>query len=268
MNREELPEFSILEHLNDLRKMIMHSLAAIFLAAIVVFLAKDIVFDKILFAPLDPDFITYRMFCKITDLLCIQQIPVILISRQLQGQFSVHLWTSIYGGLILAFPYIIYELWKFIAPALYSNEKKTGLKFILVTSLLFFIGILFGYYVITPLVINFLGNYQISEKVENYVDIKSYIANIRTTILANGLVFELPVLIYFFAKMGLVTSDFLRRNRKYAVLVILIVAAIITPPDVVSQIIVSIPLIILYEISIFIAKWMERKQKRTEISNI
>jgi len=266
MNRDELPEFSILEHLNDLRKMIMHSLAAVFLMAIIVFLAKDIVFDKILFAPLEPDFITYRLFCQITDLLCIKEIPVTLISRQLQGQFSVHLWTSIYGGLILAFPYIIYELWKFISPALYPDEKKTGIKFIVITSALFFIGILFGYFIITPLVINFLGNYQISEQVENYVDIKSYLANVRTTVLANGLVFELPVLIYFFAKMGLVTSDFLRRNRKYAILLILVLSAIITPPDVISQIIVSIPLIILYEISIYIAKWLERKQKNTQIT--
>jgi len=266
MKQEELPEFSILEHLNDLRKMILHSLVAVFLMAGVVFAAKNIVFDKILFAPLRPDFITYRLFCKITDLLCIKKIPVTLISRQLQGQFSVHLWTSVFGGLILAFPYIIYELWKFISPALYTEEKKTGMKFIFITSLLFFIGILFGYYIITPLVINFLGNYQISEQVQNYVDIKSYLANVRTTVLANGLVFELPVIIYFFAKMGLVTADFLRRNRKYAVLVILLISAVITPPDVVSQIIVSIPLIVLYEISIFIARWMERKNSNTQIT--
>ncbi|NPA42845.1 MAG: twin-arginine translocase subunit TatC [Chlorobi bacterium] len=258
--QEELPEFSILDHLNDLRKMIMHSLLAIFVMAGVAFTFKNIIFDKILFAPLDPDFVTYRFFCKLSDMLCIQKIPVTLISRQLQGQFSVHIWTSVYAGIILAFPYIVYEIWKYVSPALYTHEKKAGIKFIVVTSVLFFMGILFGYYIITPLVINFLGNYQISERVENYVDIKSYIANVRTTVLAVGLVFELPVLIYFFTKLGLVSSEFLRRNRKYAIVAILIVSAVITPPDVISQIIVSIPLIILYEVSIWIAKLIEKNR--------
>ncbi len=262
MSEEQLPEYSILDHLNDLRKLIMHSLAGIFAGAVIVYLAKSIVFDQILFAPLSTDFITYRKFCEISDLLCIQKIPVHLISRQLQGQFAVHLWTSFYGGIVLAFPYILYEIWKFIAPALYQSEKKTGIKFIIITSFLFFIGILFGYYIITPLVINFLGNYQISDKVENYVDIKSYIANVRTTILANGLVFELPVFIYFFTKMGLVDSEFLKRNRKYAIVIILLVSAIITPPDMISQIIVSIPLYLLYEVSIWVAKIIEKKRSK------
>ncbi len=262
---EELKEMSILDHLNDLRKLIIRSLIAVFIAGTVVFMAKDIVFDKILFAPLSTDFITYRLFCQISDLLCIKKIPIVLISRQLQGQFAVHIWTAVYGGLIVAFPYILYEFWKFIAPGLYSNERRSGIKFIVVSSLLFFAGILFGYYVITPLVINFLGNYQISEKVENYVDIKSYISNVRTTILAVGLVFELPVIIYFLTKLGITDSHMLRSGRKYAVIAILIVAAIITPPDIVSQIIVAIPLFLLYEVSIFIAKFIERKQS-TEIA--
>ncbi len=263
---EELREMSIIDHLNDLRKLIIRSLLAVFLAGAVVFSAKNIVFDKILFAPLDIHFVTYRFFCDISDLLCIKKIPVTLISRQLQGQFAVHIWTSVYGGFILAFPYVLYEVWKFISPGLYRNEKRAGIKFILVSSTLFFIGILFGYYIITPLVINFLGNYQISEKVDNLVDIKSYISNVRTTILAVGLVFELPIIIYFLTKMGLVDSHILKTGRKYAVLIILIVSAIITPPDLISQIIVSIPLYVLYEISIFIAKGIEKKQKSTDIA--
>ncbi len=262
---EELREMSIIDHLNDLRKLIIRSLLAVFIAGAVVFSAKNIVFDKILFAPLDIHFVTYKLFCEISDLLCIKKIPITLISRQLQGQFAVHIWTSVYGGFIVAFPYILYEVWKFISPGLYRNEKRAGIKFILVSSFLFFVGILFGYYVITPLVINFLGNYQISEKVDNLVDIKSYISNVRTTILAVGLVFELPVIIYFLTKMGLVDSQILKTGRKYAVIIILIVAAIITPPDLVSQIIVAIPLYVLYEISIFIAKWIEKKQETTDI---
>ncbi len=259
MTQEEFKEMSIIDHINDLRKMLIHSIIAVFIAAVFVYMAKHLVFDKILFAPLDPDFAGYRFFCSISDALCVKNIPVKLIARQLQGQFAVHIWTAIYGGIIVAFPYILYEFWKFIAPGLYPQEKKYGIRFIIISSALFFIGILFGYFLVTPLVINFLGHHVISEKVQNLVDIKSYISNVRTTILANGLVFELPIIIYFLTKLGLVTAKFMRENRKYAVVVILLVAAIITPPDVFSQIIVSIPLIILYEVSIFIAKFVEKK---------
>jgi len=262
MNREELPPFremSLMDHLRDLRKMIMHSIIAVFIGAALVFTAKGIVFDKILFAPLKTDFPTYRFFCRLSEALCIEKIPITLISRQLQGQFAVHIWTAIYGGIIIAFPYILYELWKFISPGLYPEERRYGKRFVIISSLLFFTGVLFGYYIITPLVINFLGNYQISTQVENLVDIKSYLANIRTTILANGLVFELPVIIYFFTKMRLVNSAFLKQYRKYAVVLILILAAIITPPDIFSQIVVAIPLLVLYEISIWVARFIERK---------
>jgi len=258
-NQTPFREMSLLDHLRDLRKMIIHSLLAVMVASVVVFLAKNIVFDRILFAPLNTDFPTYRFFCRLSEALCIQKIPITLISRQLQGQFAVHIWTAIYGGLILAFPYILYELWKFISPGLYPSEQRYGKRFVIISSLLFFTGVLFGYYIITPLVINFLGNYKISSQVENLVDIKSYLSNIRTTVLANGLVFELPVIIYFFTKLGLVDSAFLKRNRKYAIVLILIASAIITPPDIFSQIVVAIPLILLYEVSIYVAKFIERK---------
>ncbi len=251
-------DMSLIDHLRDLRKMIVHSLVAVFIAAAAAFLAKSIIFDKILFAPLHLDFVTYRMFCRISDALCVQKIPITLIARKLQGQFSVHIWTSVYAGIILAFPYILYELWKFVAPGLYPSEQRYGKRFVFVTSILFFIGILFGYYIITPLVINFLGNYTISDRVENMVDITSYISSVRTTILANGLVFELPVIIYFFVKLGLVDSGFLKQSRKYAYVLILILAAIITPPDIFSQVVVAIPLVVLYEVSIFVARWLER----------
>lgn len=262
MNQQPLPPFkemSLMDHLRDLRKMIIHSFIAIFIGATIVFSAKHIVFDKILFAPLKTDFFTYRFFCHISQALCIKKIPITLISRQLQGQFAVHIWTAIYGGVIIAFPYILYELWKFISPGLYPTEQRYGKRFVIISSFLFFVGVLFGYFIITPLIINFLGNYQISNQVENLVDIKSYLANIRTTILANGLVFELPIIIYFFTKMGLVNSAFLKQYRKYAVVLILIIAAIITPPDIFSQIVVAIPLLLLYEISIWVARFIEHK---------
>ncbi len=178
---------------------------------------------------------------------------------QMTGQFSARVWTSIVLGIIIAFPYILYELWKFIRPALYEHERKYGILFIVVSSVLFLLGVLFGYYIITPLSVNFFGNYQTSNEITNMIKLSSYLSMIRSTVLANGIVFELPVIIYFLAKFGLVSSDFLKENRKYAIVLVLILAAFITPPDIISQVIVAIPLLILYEVSIYIAKWVEKK---------
>jgi sec-independent protein translocase protein TatC len=175
-------------------------------------------------------------------------------------QFSAHLWLALTFGFILAFPYILYEIWKFIKPALYKSEQKYALAFVIITSLLFFIGILFGYFVIAPLSVNFLGNYSVSADVERNFKLASYIAIIKTSVLSSGIVFELPIFIYFLAKMGLVTPEFLKKYRKYAFVIVLIVAAIITPPDVLSQIIVTIPMMILYEVGIIISKIIVKKQ--------
>ncbi len=255
----EQKEMSIIDHLNDLRKFLFHSAIGVLIGAAVIAFNIQWVFDKIIFAPKNPDFITYRMFCRISEALCIKEIPIHIINRQMSGQFSAHIWTSLIFGIIIAFPYILYELWKFIKPALYEQEKKYGLVFILITSALFILGILFGYYVITPLSVNFLGNYFVTGEIQNNIDLSSYNSLVRTTVLANGIVFELPVIIFFLAKMGLIDADFLRNNRKYAIVLVLLLAAIITPPDIISQIIVAIPLMILYEISIYIAKIVGKK---------
>jgi len=260
-------EMTIIDHLRDLRKFLINSILAIFVGAIIVALNIKYVFDHIIFAPKNPDFITYRKLCEFSEALCIKEIPIQITNLQMTGQFSAHVWTSIVFGIILAFPYILYELWKFIRPALYEHEKKAGITFIVVSSLLFGLGILFGYFIITPLSINFFGNYNITDQITNQIKLSSYLSMIRTTILANGIVFELPVIIFFLAKFGLITSDFLRENRKYAVILVLILAAFITPPDLISQIIVAIPLLILYEVSIYIAKMIEKKQG-TDITNI
>jgi len=262
---EQEKEMSIIDHLNDLRKFLMHSAIGIVVGAAIIAMNIQYVYDKIIFAPKNPDFITYRLFCKISEALCIKEIPIHIINRQMAGQFSAHIWTSIIFGIIIAFPYILYELWKFIKPALYEEEKKYGLAFIVISSILFMLGILFGYYVITPLSVNFLGNYFVTSEIQNNIDLASYNSLVRTTVLANGIVFELPIIIYFLAKMGLVSADFLRNNRKYALVLVLLLAAIITPPDIISQIIVAIPLMILFEVSIFIAGFVEKKQS-TEIS--
>ena len=225
----------------------------------------------ILFGPKQPDFITYRILCNVAQSIgmdesfCLTEIPFRIQSRTMSGQFSAHMWTSITAGFIIAFPYIIYEFWKFIVPALHENERNASKGFIFISSLLFFIGVLFGYYVISPLSINFLGSYQVSKEVFNDIDLSSYMGLVRSSALASGVVFELPIIIFLLTKIGLVTPEILRQYRKFALVGILIISAIITPPDITSQIVVAIPVLILYEISIFISKIVLRKQRKKEI---
>lgn len=260
-------EMSFLDHLEELRWLLVRSTIFILGGGIVAFIFNDFIFNKIIFAPKDPNFITYRFFCKLAqrfnfdDSFCSKELPFEIQNRTMDGQFSVIIWTCITAGFIISVPFILWEIWKFISPALYQNEKKYAKLFIIISSLLFFLGVAFGFYLITPLSINFLSNIQVSEFVKNQIDINSYIGLVKTTSVACGLVFELPIIIYFLSVMGLVTPQFLREYRKYAIVLILIIAAVITPPDVVSQIIVSIPLLILYEVSIYISKFVQSAKK-------
>ena len=266
-------EMSFLDHLEVLRWTLIRSTLAVFSFGIIAFIFKKFIFDKIILLPKDPNFFTYRFLCSIsqkfgTEGLCISEIPFIVQSRTMAGQFSAHIWTSITAGFILAFPFIIWEVWKFIKPGLYPKERKHAKSFIIISSFLFFLGVLFGYYVITPLSINFLGAYRVAEEVQNNIDLNSYIGLLRASVLSSGLIFEMPIIIYFLAKLGLVTPEFLRKYRKYALVLVLILAALITPPDVISQIIVAIPMMILYETSIIITKMIVRKEKKAEEKSI
>lgn len=259
-------DMSFLGHLEVLRWTLVRSSLAIVAFGMIAFIMKDFIFNSILLAPKDPSFFTYRFLCSVsqqlgTDGLCIDEIPFIVQSRTMAGQFSAHIWTSIAFGFIMAFPYIIWEVWKFIKPALYDNEKKHARSFIVITSFLFFLGILFGYYVITPLSINFLGSYRVADEVRNNFDLSSYTGLLKASCLSAGFIFELPIIIYFLTKMGLVTPEFLKEYRKYALVLVLILAALITPPDIISQVIVAIPMVILYEVSIKISKFIIRKQE-------
>ena len=259
-------DMSFLGHLEVLRWTLVRSSLAIVAFVMIAFVMKDFIFNSILLAPKDPSFFTYRFLCSVsqrlgTDGLCIDEIPFIVQSRTMAGQFSAHIWTSIAFGFIMAFPYIIWEVWKFIKPALYDNEKKHARSFIVITSFLFFLGILFGYYVITPLSINFLGSYRVADEVRNNFDLSSYTGLLKASCLSAGFIFELPIIIYFLTKMGLVTPEFLKEYRKYALVLVLILAAVITPPDIISQVIVAIPMVILYEVSIKISKFIIRKQE-------
>ena len=270
MAKKNINEMSFLDHLEDLRWHLIRICIAVIAVATLVFIFSRFVFDAIIFAPLEMNFPTYNMLCQTANLFgvettfCSKEMPMILQNRTMVGQFSADIWTAILGGFIISFPYVVYQLWKFISPGLHKNERKHSRGFIIVSSLLFFIGVLFGYYVVTPLSLNFLANYSISNRVDNQIDISSYIAMIRNSALASGLTFELPIIIYFFTKIGIVTPEILKKYRKYALVIVLILSAIITPPDIISQIIVAIPILILYQISIYISKIVIKKQMKKE----
>ena len=262
-------EMSFLDHLEELRWHLIRSTIAVVVLAALAFIFKRFIFDVLIFGPSKPGFPTYTMFCDISrylgmDTFCFQEMPFKIQSRTMAGQFSAHMWTSIYAGIIVAFPYILYEFWRFISPGLKEKERKSSRGFIVIASILFFLGVLFGYYLITPLSINFLGNYQVSKEVINQFDLESYIALVRTSVLACGIVFELPILMYILTKIGLVSPEILRKYRKFALIIVLVLSAVITPPDIVSQIIVAIPILILYEVSIYISKIVVRNQRREE----
>ena len=267
-------EMSFLDHLEELRWHLIRSTLAIVILGCVAFVMRGFIFDTILFGPKKMDFPTYEILCKAATALglasdfCKDQLPFTIQSRLMAGQFSAHIWTSIWAGFIVGFPYVLYEIWKFISPGLHEKERKHSRGFITVASLLFFLGVLFGYYVVTPLSINFLGTYQVSEEVLNEFDLGSYIATVRTSVIACGIIFELPILIYFLTKVGLVTPEILKKYRKIALVVVLILAAVITPPDITSQIIVAIPVLILYQVSIHISKMVIKREAKKEKKNI
>lgn len=274
MAKKNINEMSFLDHLEDLRWHLIRATLAIMLVATVAFIFSRTIFRDIIFAPLEMNFPTYRLLCKSANFInvetsfCGEKLPMIIQNRTMAGQFSADIWTSIFAGFVIAFPYVIYQFWKFISPGLHDNERKYSRGFIVVSSLLFLLGVLFGYYIVTPLSINFLANYNISEIVENQIDISSYISLVRSSSLASGLVFELPIIIYFLTKIGLVTPQFLRKYRKYALVLVLILSAIITPPDIASQVIVAIPILILYQVSIYISALVVRNQKRKEKKHV
>lgn len=254
-------EMSFLNHLEELRWLLVRSAGAIFGFGIIAFMMKDFIFNKIILAPKNINFYTYQLMCSISETLCVNEIPFVVQSRTMAGQFSAHIWTSVAAGFIMAFPIIVWEIWKFIKPALFENERKGASVFIFISSLLFFIGIFFGYYIITPLSINFLGSYRVANEVKNNIDLASYIGLLKSSVLASGLIFELPIIMYFLTKMGLVTPESLKTYRKHAFIILLILSAIITPPDIVSQVIVTIPLMILYQLGIFVSSKVLKNQE-------
>lgn len=277
MAKEKLPkgeekEMGFWDHLEELRWHIIRSIISVFVLAVIAFLNRRIVFDEIILGPSNADFITNRLLCRVGEILsiegiCMDTLDLQIININMSGQFMMHLYISMVTGAVLAFPFILNEIWRFIRPALHSGESKYSRQAVFVSSLLFFVGVLFSYFVLVPLTINFLGTYQVSETVLNQISINSYVNTVVSVTFAVGIVFELPLIIYFLSKMGLVTPAFLKRNRKYMLVILLIVSAIITPPDVFSQILVCIPLMGLYELSILASNRIYRKKQKLENSN-
>lgn len=270
MAKKNINEMSFLDHLEELRWLLVRSTIAVLVAACAVFMVSDYIFDEIIFGPTNANFITYRWFCELShyvgfkDSICVEKLDFIIQNTAMEGQVNIFVWICIVGGFIVAFPYILWELWKFISPALYAKERKHAKLFIFVASVLFFLGVLFGYFVVIPMSVNFFATFKVSAVVKNEFNIDSYISMVKTSVIASGLFFEMPIIIYFLTKLGLVTPMFLRKYWKWAVIIILIVAAIVTPPDVVSQIIVALPMLAIYELSIGISRMVYRNKLKEQ----
>jgi sec-independent protein translocase protein TatC len=268
-------EMSFLDHLEELRWHIVRSVLAATIFIVIAFINRVFIFDKVILSPKNPDFFTNRMFKEMgiwlnqnfgvnAESIAINTVPLNIVNIDMAGQFMSHFKVSLVAGLIVASPYIIWELWRFIKPALYEKEQKYASGAVFYISFLFIIGVLFGYYLIAPLSIHFLGSYIVSAEVTNTIKLSSYISTITSVTFASGVIFELPMVILFLSKVGMMTPGFMRKYRRHAYVILLIVAAIITPPDVFSQLLVFFPLMALYEISIFVSRSVEKKRAKMD----
>jgi len=249
-------------HLEVLRRMLFRIIAVVMVLAIAIFCFKDKTFELLL-APSQWDFVTYQYIEKFLHYFgsnfAFNQFHINLIATELSSQFMTHITTALYLGLLGASPYILVELFRFITPALYENEKKYSVRVAVTMYLLFIVGVLMSYFIIFPISFRFLGTYSVSGMVESNITLKSYISTFTTLTLVMGLVFQLPVIAFFLGKLEMASSELLKRYRKYALIVIMLVAAIITPPDLMTLVLVTIPLYLLYEVSILVLKRMEKR---------
>ncbi len=266
MKDQQEKEMTFWEHLDELRSTLWRIIIALIATTILTFVFKDFLFDTILLAPRSDSFITYRILCRIgewlsTPTLCVDPARFNLININLAGQFTSHMTISFIAGLILALPYVLWEFWRFIKPGLTRAEVRNSRGAVAVTSLLFVTGVLFSYFIVVPLMINFLGGYMVSREVVNQIALTSYVSSVSMMTLLMGLMFELPVLVLFLTKIGIITPVIMRRYRKHTVVAILLIAGIITPsPDVFSQLVVALPLYGLFELSLSISRRIYRRK--------
>ncbi|MDB5117952.1 MAG: preprotein translocase subunit TatC [Mucilaginibacter sp.] len=256
-------EMSFFEHLEALRWHLIRAAISVVVFSLVAFLNYEFILNKIIMGPFYPNFWTYRMMCKLGDGFCVSKINATLINTEVAGQFMLQINSSLLIGIILSVPYILWELWRFIKPALLAKERKAASGFVFYATLLFVIGILFGYYVIAPESISFLASYTVSDTIKNTFTISNYLSMVTTITLIIGVVFELPILIYILASLGILTGTFMRKTRRYSIVILLIVGAIISPsPDFLTTMIATIPLFALYEVGIVVASVVEKRRNK------
>jgi sec-independent protein translocase protein TatC len=264
-------EMSFLDHLEELRWHIIRAVGSIFVFAIIAFVFIQDIFEKVVLAPSRADFWTYRMMCKLSDMtgyadLCVKKLDFTLQALGMADPFTMALTSSLIIGLCFAFPYAFWELWRFIKPGLKTIEKRAARGAVFYVSMLFLMGLFFGYYIVSPLAINFLANYQISPQIKNQFDVTSYVGVLVTLSLGCALMFQMPIVAYVLSKVGVLTPKFMRSYRRHAWIVILVVAGIITPsPDIYSQVLVALPLAGLYEVSILVSGSVERARLKEQL---
>lgn len=256
-------EMSFFEHLEALRWHLIRSAISVVVFTLVAFLNYDFIYDKVIMGPFRPNFWTYRMLCKLGDGMCVTKFNATIINTEVAGQFMLQINSSVLIGIILSIPYILWEIWRFIKPALLIKERKAATGFVFYASALFVMGILFGYYVIAPESISFLANYSVSDTIKNTFTVSSYLSMVATITLIIGIVFELPILIYILASLGILTGTFMKKTRRYSVVILLIVGAIISPsPDFLTTMISTVPLFALYEVGIVVASMVEKRRAK------
>lgn len=261
---KEGKEMSFLDHLEELRWRLVRCAIVIVVIAVALWLFQEWIIDNVFLSMKDPSFISFRLMCEYTG-ICIDPIPVKMQSTTMGGQFGYAMMMSMIGGVVLAFPFIFYQIWAFVKPGLKTNERTVVKGIVFYVSILFFSGIAFGYFIVSPMCVQFFGTYQMSKNIDNIFTINSYMSTILSTVFYSGLLFLLPVVAYLFAKLGIITPAFLRKYRKHAIVGVLILAAVITPPDLISQVIVSIPIVLLYEISILVTASVEKKRNKENV---
>lgn len=263
IEEQEPKEMSFVDHLEELRWHIIRAAGSIVVFATIAFLAKDFVFHDVILGPSRPDFLSYRLMCELgqkvgSSALCIDQLGFTIQSREMSGQLTMHIMTSLIIGLACAFPYAFWEIWRFVSPGLYSRERENSRGAVFFVSILFAMGLCFGYFLVAPISINFLAGYQVDPSITNQFDLSSYVSTLTTLCLACAFMFEMPVIVFFLTKAGLVTPEIMKVYRRHAIVVILVIAAIITPPDVISQMMVGLPLLLLYEVSINVSRYIKK----------
>lgn len=273
MKQQQQKVLTFWDHLEELRLVLFHIAVAVVVLMLIAFLFKDELFAIVL-APKNADFIIYHLFCRIADAvsipsLCPEAFNVKIINTQLAAQFITHMSVSFYAGFLLASPYVIYQLFRFVSPALYENERRYSTRVIGWGYLLFIMGVLLNYFLIFPLTFRFLATYQVSMEVENTITLSSYMDTLMMMSLMMGIVFEIPILCWLFAKLGFLTAGFMKRYRRHAIVIILIVGAIITPTsDVFTLMMVSVPMYLLYETSIWIVRRTEKKRLEDPVEEV